>query len=190
MSETFPQIILSTKNLNLVFLDEKHAHEVCRYSKSNKDFFAPYGPKPFDEYFTMEYQMLRLMEEQNLRKEKKSIRFWIFKKEDVRFEKIIGDVHFMNIVWGIFLSCHLGYKFDQAEVDKGYGTEAIGAAVDFMFSDWKLHRIQANIIPENKRSQRVVEKLGFVNEGLSKKYLKLNGEWKDHLHWVKLNESI
>jgi ribosomal-protein-alanine N-acetyltransferase len=53
-----------------------------------------------------------------------------------------------------------------------------------------LHRIEANIMPRNQRSLRVVEKLGFVDEGLSRDYLKINEKWEDHIHMVLLNKDL
>ncbi|MBW5446222.1 ribosomal-protein-S5-alanine acetyltransferase [Cohnella sp. CFH 77786] len=50
--------------------------------------------------------------------------------------------------------------------------------------------IEANIMPRYRASLRVVEKLGFQNEGLAKKYLKINGIWEDHIHMVLINEAI
>ena len=88
------------------------------------------------------------------------------------------------------ISCHLGYKLDKDEVNKGYVTEAIQKGIDIMFNELKLHRIEANIMPKNKCSLRVVEKLGFYNEGLAYKYLKINGKWEDHIHMVLLNDKV
>jgi ribosomal-protein-alanine N-acetyltransferase len=76
---------------------------------------------------------------------------------------------------------------DGAEINHGYITEALRRAIRFAFEDLQLHRIEANIMPKNVRSIRVVEKLGFVNEGLSRKYLKIAGVWEDHVHYVLLN---
>jgi ribosomal-protein-alanine N-acetyltransferase len=69
-------------------------------------------------------------------------------------------------------------------------TEAISAGVSVIFEDYGLHRIEANIMPKNKRSLRVAEKLGFYNEGYAKKYLKINGVWEDHIHMVKINDGV
>jgi len=69
-------------------------------------------------------------------------------------------------------------------------TEAIQKGIEIMFNEFGLHRIEANIMPGNKPSLRVVEKLGFYNEGLAYKYLKINGKWEDHIHMVLLNESV
>jgi ribosomal-protein-alanine N-acetyltransferase len=117
-----------------------------------------------------------------------SFRLWVFKKGDN--SRIIGSVGFNNIVRGAFLSCHLGYKSDKDETNNGYITEAIRHGIKIMFDEFGLHRIEANIMPKNKASLRTVEKLGFINEGISRKYLKINGVWEDHIHMVLFNESV
>jgi len=117
------------------------------------------------------------------------VRFWLFKKEDQMLEKPLGTLALTNIIRGVFKSCFLGYKMDEDEINKGYMTEAIKALVKIAFSELNLHRIEANIMPRNERSIRVVEKCGFINEGLAKKYLKINGIWEDHYHMVILNEE-
>lgn len=68
-------------------------------------------------------------------------------------------------------------------------TQAVSAITKIAFEELKLHRIEANVMPFNKASLRVLEKCGFENEGLSKKYLKINNVWEDHIHMVKLNEN-
>jgi ribosomal-protein-alanine N-acetyltransferase len=60
--------------------------------------------------------------------------------------------------------------------------------VDIAFMELNLHRLEANIMPRNKASLKVVEKLGFHHEGLARRYLHINGQWEDHIHMVKLNE--
>jgi ribosomal-protein-alanine N-acetyltransferase len=79
-----------------------------------------------------------------------------------------------------------GQGRDQQRVHDGSHAEVIRIAFDGM----GLHRIEANIIPRNVRSRRVVEKLGFTLEGMSRKYLRINGVWEDHLHYALLNEKI
>ena len=68
--------------------------------------------------------------------------------------------------------------------------EAVQKGSDVIFNEMNLHRIEANIMPKNKRSIRVVEKLGFCNEGLSRNYLKICGKWEDHIHMVLLNDKV
>ena len=67
---------------------------------------------------------------------------------------------------------------------------AVEMLVRYAFEELKLHRIEANVMPRNAASLRILEKNDFVNEGLSKYYLRINGIWEDHIHMVKLNYSM
>jgi len=96
---------------------------------------------------------------------------------------------FSQIVRGIFLSTYLGYSLDGEYINKGYMTEALEAGISYVFSELRLHRIEANVMPRNGASLKVLEKLGFQKEGLARKYLKINGVWEDHVHMTLLNED-
>ncbi len=69
-------------------------------------------------------------------------------------------------------------------------TEALTKAIAVMFNDYGLHRIEANIMPKNQSSLALTEKLGFYNEGLAVKYLRISGTWEDHIHMVKRNDAL
>ena len=142
-----------------------------------------------DAFYTYEHQRHRLDVELEQTRAGTMLRLWMFRKEDTHLRKIIGDVHLSHIVRGVMHSCFLGYKTDQSEINKGYMTEALEASIRFAFEDLKLHRIEAGIMPRNIASQRVVEKLGFEREGLSRRYIWINGVWEDHLRYALLNEK-
>ena len=182
------QKVYESERLILKILDKSYAQMVLDYYLRNKSFLEEWEPVKSKEFYTRQYQEELLDKELSNIISKRSFRLWIFKKEDS--SKIIGSVGFSNIVWGAFLSCHLGYKLDKDEINKGYMTEAVQKGIEIMFNEFGLHRIEANIMPKNKPSLRVVEKLGFYKEGLGYKYLKINGKWEDHIHMVLLNEKI
>lgn len=180
--------IYETQRLVLKVLDKTYAELVLNYYSRNKEFLEEWEPYKSEEFYTKEYHEKQLTNELLNIENGNSFRLWIFKKDDDK--RIIGSVGFNNIVRGAFLSCHLGYKSDKDEINKGYVTEAINKGIDIIFNEFGLHRIEANILPKNKRSLRVVEKLGFYNEGLAYKYLKINGKWEDHIHMVLLNDNV
>jgi len=182
------QKFYETERLILKVLDKTYASLVLDYYLRNKAFLDPWEPLKNEEFYTEEYHENKLNTDLIDIKNGNSLRLWIFKKDDNN--KIIGAVGFSNIVRGVFLSCHLGYKLDKYEINNGYMTEAIQKGIDIIFNEYNLHRIEANIIPRNKASIRVVEKLGFYNEGLAYKYLKINGKWEDHIHMVLLNDKV
>lgn len=179
-----------TDRLILKVLDKTYAGQVLDYYKRNKEFLEEWEPVRSSEFYTLEAQAAQLGNELKDFEEKRGLRLWIFKKDDKKEDRIIGLIAFNNIVWGAFLSCFLGYKLDKEELNSGYITEALKKGIEVVFNEYRLHRIEANIMPKNIRSLRVVEKLGFYNEGLARKYLRINGSWEDHIHMVLLNESL
>jgi ribosomal-protein-alanine N-acetyltransferase len=94
---------------------------------------------------------------------------------------IVGTCNYTNIVRGPFQACHLGYQIARDREGKGLMAEALRATNAFVFDSMRLHRIMANHRPENERSARLLERLGFVREGLAKDYLFINGAWCDHV---------
>ena len=98
--------------------------------------------------------------------------------------QIVGVININNIVRGSFLSASLGYYVSKLHQGHGYMTEALNAVTQFAFRNMGLHRVEANIQPSNQRSKNLVQRCGFEFEGLSKKFLYINGEWKDHERWA------
>lgn len=94
---------------------------------------------------------------------------------------ILGTCNYTNIVRGPFQACHLGYQIARSHEGRGLMTEALRATNAFAFGTLRLHRIMANHRPENARSARVLERLGFVREGLARDYLFIDGAWRDHV---------
>lgn len=180
-------IELHTERLALRTIDDSFAARCLDYAVRNQQFFSEWNALVDDTFYTLEFQAQKLRIERELLAQDRAVRLWLFRKEDRAYEQIIGDLAFSNIIRGAFQSCHLGYKIDGTTINNGYMTEALACAIQFAFAEMHLHRIEANIMPKNARSIRVVEKLGFVNEGLSHKYLKIAGVWEDHIHYVLLN---
>lgn len=179
-----------TDRLLLRVLDESSAGILLDYYARNKDFLEEWELKRTDDFYTLEAQAAQLQKEYKDFEEERALRLWLFKKDDTEKNRTIGVIAFNNIVRGAFLSCFLGYKLDKAEINKGYVTEALKKGIDVIFNEYKLHRVEANIMPKNTRSLRVTDKLGFYNEGLAKSYLKINGKWEDHIHMVLLNNNL
>lgn len=182
------QKVYGTERLLLKVLDKSYAEMVVDYCLRNKSFLEEWEPLRSEAFYTKQYQEEQLDKALTDIKNNNSLILWIFKKQDE--QRILGSIAFTNIVKGVFLSSHLGYKFDKDEINKGYMTEAIQKGIEIMFNEYGLHRIEANIMPKNKRSLRVAEKLGFYNEGLAYKYLKINEKWEDHIHMVLLNDKV
>lgn len=180
--------VYETERLVLKTLDSSEWNLVLDYHIRNKEFLKEWEPLRNELFYTKEIQQKQLDNDRVNLESGIGLRLWIFKKGIS--DQTIGCIAFNNIVRGAFLSCHLGYKLDQDEINQGYITEALKKGIAIVFEEYQLHRIEANIMPKNKASLVVVEKLGFHREGLARDYLKINGEWEDHVHMVLLNDKV
>jgi ribosomal-protein-alanine N-acetyltransferase len=102
---------------------------------------------------------------------------------------IAGVVNISEIVRGNFLSAYLGYYAFAPHSRRGYMTEGLRLVVTEAFGSLGLHRVEANIQPDNLASKRLVRRLGFRREGLSLRYLKISGRWRDHERWAITREE-
>ena len=112
--------------------------------------------------------------------------FLVCRKQD---NAIIGTLAFSQIFRRGFQNAYLGYQLFAGFTGFGYMTEAVAVALKFFFNDLKLHRVEANVQPNNVRSIAVLERNGFVKEGFSEKYLKIGGRWCDHERWAIVREN-
>lgn len=139
------------------------APAVLDYYIRNAAFLAPFEPERPADFYTPEHHARELAADAQHAAQGTGVRFYIVLKDDPG--RVVGSIALNNIVRGAFQSCFLGYKLDGA-----------------------LHRVEANVMPRNKASLRVLEKCGYRPEGLARRYLRINGVWEDHIHMVRLNE--
>lgn len=177
--------VITTKRMKLQMIDETYTDQVLAFVARNQTYLKEWEPLRTEDFYASSVQQEMLRDEAAKNQEGSLCKYWLFLDG-----QIIGSVALSNIVRGVFQSCHLGYRIDEQEQGKGLMTEAVEAVVNHAFKNLRLHRIEANIMPRNQASLRVVQKLGFQNEGTSRKYLKINGKWEDHIHMVLLNEEM
>ena len=103
--------------------------------------------------------------------------------------RVVGVVNLMEIVFGIFQSAYVGYYGMAWCAGRGLMTEAVRLGVAHGFGELGLHRLEANIQPDNARSIALVQRLGFRREGFSPRYLRIGGVWRDHERWAKLADD-
>ena len=97
---------------------------------------------------------------------------------------LAGELNLSGVQRGPFQNAYVGYWIDEARAGRGYVPESLVVAARFAFEDLRLHRLQVAIIPRNRPSRRVVEKLGLRDEGTALRYLAINGVWEDHVRYA------
>lgn len=112
--------------------------------------------------------------------------FFLFRAGD---DALLGGITLSNVRRGVSLAASIGYWLGEPYVRCGHMTAAVRAVLPYAFDDLRLHRVEAACLPSNAASIRVLEKSGFVREGLARRYLKIDGEWQDHLLFAKLSED-
>ena len=104
-------------------------------------------------------------------------------------DELVGVVNLSEIVRGVFQSAYLSFYAHARHAGQGLMKEGVGAVIRRAFRVHRLHRVEANIQPGNRRSLQLVRTLGFRREGLSPKYLKIGGRWRDHERWALTREA-
>ena len=112
--------------------------------------------------------------------------FFLFRDGD---ETLLGGLTLSNVRRGVTQAASLGYWLGQPYVRRGVMTSAVAAVAPFVFDELKLHRLEAACLPHNQASIRVLQQNGFQNEGLARRYLKIDGEWRDHLLFALLADD-
>jgi [ribosomal protein S5]-alanine N-acetyltransferase len=180
--------ILSTPRLIAEHMAPGHAEALADFFRRNEQHLAPWDPpRPAGitepEFWTAECE--RAVEDYG----HGTVVRWVLRLRAAP-DHVIGRINYTQIARGPFQSCMLGYAIDQAHEGRRLMREALEATIEHAFAVLKLHRIQANYVPDNARSGRLLERLGFVSEGLAKDYLFIDGAWRDHVLAARLNPAF
>ncbi|MGA9113959.1 MAG: GNAT family protein [Candidatus Dormiibacterota bacterium] len=154
--------------------------------RRNREHLAPWEPLRGPDHLTEEMQRRLLAEADQAERAGREAGFGV---TEVPSGALVGHVRISGIERGAFQSAHLGYFIDRDRCGRGYATEAVGAVTRWAFTTAGLHRLQASVMPHNLASIRVLEKAGYRREGLSVRYLKIAGSWRDHLLFARTVED-
>jgi ribosomal-protein-alanine N-acetyltransferase len=158
------------------------APAIQQFSIANRHHLQPWQPVRPAGYFGLNTVEQRVAHVEHERLAGRALHLLVLTHStDDTPERIVGECNFSNIVLGVFQACHLGYALAEQAQGRGLMTEALRAGITYVFDELGLHRVMANYLPQNARSARVLDSLGFEREGLARAYLKINGEWADHV---------
>ncbi|ABG86238.1 GNAT family N-acetyltransferase [Clostridium perfringens] len=179
------QFQLNTERLALRNLTPENTEEMLDYYIRNEEHLRQYEPTRDSSFYTYEGQKEILTESFRQFIDGTSIDLGIFKDE-----KLIGKIKLSNIVYGILRNAFVGYSIDKEHQGKGYMKEALNTVCSYAFEEMGLHRLEASTLMDNSRSQGVLKACGFNELGISEKYLYINGEWRDHKIFYKVNDDL
>ncbi len=178
--------VIETERLLLTIGPASAAARYASFCVDNEEHLARWEPPRPEGYFTETYWRRRIEKNFDEFVRGESLRLAVFRRGDPD-GPVLGRVNFGQFVRGGFQSCFLGYSLDRRCVGRGLMSEALAAAIPFVFDELELHRIQANYVPTNERSGRVLRRLGFVVEGYARDYLFIGGAWRDHVLTALIN---
>ena len=186
------QSLLSKKKLTgeRVFLRPPKRRDALKWQKlrmSSKSFLVPWEPS-WDASSCTRRAYLRYFKNSNyLANMDRAYSFLIFKTDD---KTLLGGINIGNVRRGVSQSASLGYWIGKKYSRNGYMKEALKLLIPSLFVDLRLNRIEAATLEENIASKSLLKKIGFKKEGVLRKYLKINGTWRDHILYGLLENDL
>jgi [ribosomal protein S5]-alanine N-acetyltransferase len=168
----------------LLRLDDAAA--LLEIAREDSDFFAPWEPLHDDQWLTEAGQ--RDVIEEKLEQHRLGLALPHVVLDDDG--AVIGRITLNNVVRGAFQSCSVGYFVRSAANGRGHASAAVREMLRLAFDELGLHRVEAGTLVHNVRSQRVLERNGFVRFGLAPRYLRIQGRWQDHVLFQVLNPAM
>ncbi|HYA79852.1 MAG TPA: GNAT family protein [Methylocystis sp.] len=172
-----------------VYLRPSELRDYAQWSslrEQSRDFLTPWEPTwPSDDLTRASFRYrVRRHAEEAARDE--SYTFFLFRGED---DRLLGGLSLGHVRRGVAQTATLGYWMGAPHAGKGYMSAGVRAALGYAFRHQGLHRIEAACVPNNLASKRLLERLGFTQEGFARAYLNINGQWRDHLLYALLDSD-
>ena len=155
--------------------------------EESREFLSPWEPTwPRDDLTRPAFRRRLRYYARELR-EDQAYPFFVFNNAD---GELVGGVTLSNVRRGVTQSCSVGYWIGKRHSRKGLMTKAVKAVLPFVFNQLALHRLEAACLPSNEPSRRLLQKVGFQEEGYARRYLRINGAWRDHLLFAMIEEDF
>ena len=161
--------------------------EWAELREASRGFLTPWEPTwPQDDLTRAAYRR-RLKRYMRDIADEQAYPFFIFRAED---DVLLGGLTLSNIRRGVTQSCSLGYWMGAPHAGRGHMDAAVRAVATYVFGGLDLHRLEAACLPDNAASIRLLERVGFQREGLARRYLCIDGAWRDHLLFGLLEGDV
>jgi ribosomal-protein-alanine N-acetyltransferase len=178
----FPELLTPRTRIGLATLEE--AQMLQRYRVDNRTHLAPWEPERTPGYYTLEACEHSIADSRDAALTDRAYPLLVF---DPSRSRVLASFTFSNVMRGVFQAAHLGYGIDHAHENQGLMFEALEAGMGFAFGSLELHRVMANYMPHNRRSERLLGRLGFEREGYARSYLRIAGVWRDHVLTARIH---
>ena len=147
------------------------------------NFLRPWEPKWTDDELHKTTFKARLRNQESQVNSGRGLFWFLFSREENR---LVGGISLSNVRRGIADTGTLGYWTGQPYAGQGYMKEAVNEVCEHAFGHEKLHRVEASTMLDNERSQRLLYSCGFEKIGMAPGYLKIDGQWRDHFLFSRL----
>jgi ribosomal-protein-alanine N-acetyltransferase len=173
-----------------IFLRPMRAKDWRSWSRlrlSSRDFLVPWEPTWPADALTRHAYRRRVRAQIAESRQGLGYTLHIFRHQD---HALLGAITLGQIRRGVALTATLGYWIGEPHARQGYMAEAMELVMRFAFRELGLHRLEAACLPSNEASQALLKRLGFREEGMARGYLRIAGEWRDHLLFARLAEDV
>lgn len=160
--------------------------ELHRYRMDNREHFMPWEPAREASYYSPEQCAQSIIEGREAAQLDRAYPLFVFSRDG---QGMVGSFTLSNVVRGPFQACLLGYGIAARWQGQGLMAEALEAGLSLAFGPLDLHRVMANYLPRNERSARLLARLGFEREGCARAYLRIAGQWEDHVLTAKIRDA-
>ena len=169
---------LNTSRTRIRLAQASDAECLLDYRMVNRNHLKPWEPAREPFYFTLAGCLQSIAMDRQAAQRDQAYSLLVF---DAGETGVLGTVTFSNVTRGVFQACYLGYGIAAAWQGRGLMHEALEVSLEWVFRDLGLRRVIANYLPQNRRSERLLMRLGFQREGYARSYLCIDGTWRDHV---------
>ncbi|MEA2825523.1 MAG: [ribosomal protein S5]-alanine N-acetyltransferase [Alphaproteobacteria bacterium] len=172
-----------------VLLRYPQMSDYAQWSKlrdESREFLAPWEPTWALDELSREAFRRRLRRYQREIRDDVAYPFLLFRRPG---DFLMGGCTLSNVRRGVTQSAAVGYWVGSRYARHGHMFAALNAMLPFVFGVLGLHRLEAACIPENEASRSLLLKIGFREEGKARRYLQINGEWRDHILFALLEDD-
>jgi ribosomal-protein-alanine N-acetyltransferase len=171
--------VIRTERLTVRVAAETDVPALLRFFADNREHMAPWEPRRPPGFHTDDFWRVQVGRHRRAFETGSALMLFFFLNDQP--SEVVGQISFTSIVRGPAEMCIVGYALAESAQGKGYMHEALSASIEYVFSHLNLHRVMANFMPQNIRSNAVLRRLGFTVEGYARDYLYIDGAWRDHV---------